>query len=129
VVVRWQIYDPDTDDTWVFPMNPREGAVPTREKNIAQQAVAASDSSNVLLFEGADSPSRINWDGTILTEDFYVAMEEWFDKRRQVRLTDDLGQTWWVYLIRFTPRRINRHSHPWAMTYEAEVLIVNWPNP
>lgn len=129
MVVRWQIFDPDTDDTWVFPMNPREGAMPSREKNVVQQAVAASDSHNVLLFEGQDNPSRLAWEGTIYTQEFYLAMEDWFRKRRQVQLTDDLGQTWWVYLTKFDPRRINRHSHPWAMTYSVECLIVSWETP
>jgi hypothetical protein len=129
MVVRWQIYDPDTDDTWVFPSNPSEGAVPSRERNIVEQAVSASDSTAVLLFEGAENARRLGWKGTITTEAFYRAMEDWFDTRHQVQLTDDLGQSWWVYLTKFTASRINRHNYPWAMTYDAEVIIIDWPGP
>lgn len=125
-VVRWQIYDPDLDETWVFPMNPKSGALPDRVKNIAEQAVSASDVNHVLLFEGQDSPAKLAWDGTILTEDFYDAMLDWFDKRRQVQLTDDLGHVWWVYLTKFTPARVNKHNYPWAMTYQAECLVIDW---
>jgi hypothetical protein len=129
MVVRWRIFDPDTDETWVFPMNPKSGALPARERPIAQQAVSATDSKAVLLFEGSENARTIGWDGTILTQEFYEAMLDWFDTRHQVRLTDDLGQQWWVYLTKFTPKRINRHSHPWAMTYEAECIIIDWPSP
>jgi len=129
MVVRWQIYDPDTAGTWVFPINPASGALPSRERPIAQQAVSATDSGAVLLFEGSESAKVIGWDGTIVSEQFYRDMEAWFEKRRQVQLTDDLGNTWWVYLTKFTPKRMNRHNYPWAMTYDAECLIIDWPGP
>lgn len=129
-VVRWEIYDPDLDETWVFPMNPKSGALPDRQKNITEQALAAPDApGKVLLFEGADSPSKLAWDGTILTEAFYNSMLDWFDKRRQVQLTDDLGHTWWVYLTKFTPTRINKHNYPWAMSYNVECILIDWPAP
>lgn len=129
-VVRWQISDPDEDDTWVFPMNPKAGALPDRQKTITAQSVSASDAQGaVLLFEGADAAPKISWNGTILTQDFYDDMNTWFDKRRQVQLTDDLNNTWWVYLTKFTPKRINKHNYPWAMTYDAEVMIIDWPAP
>jgi hypothetical protein len=127
-VVRWEVYDPDLDETWVFPMNPQSGALPERVKTITEQAVAASDAPGAaLLFEGQDEPARLGWDGTILTEAFYLAMLTWFEKRRQLQLTDDLGQSWWVYLTKFSPKRMNRHNYPWAMTYSAECIVLDWP--
>jgi hypothetical protein len=128
-VVRWRIFDPDTDTTWVFPMNPKSGALPARQRNIAQQAVSAVDSKQVLLFEGSENARTISWDGMILTEQFYLDILKWFDTHHQVRLTDDLGQTWWVYLTKFNPKRVNKHSHPWAMTYDVECLIIDWALP
>lgn len=129
MVVRWRIFDPTTGTEWVFPMNPKSGALPDRQKNLVKQAVAASDSKHVLLFEGSENPRVISWEGTILTEEFYRDMLDWFDKKNQVLLTDDLGQQFWVYLTKFSPKRVNRYNWDWAMTYEVECLVIDWDVP
>lgn len=127
MVVRWELYDPDLATTWVFPVNPNTGAAPQFEKSIASKTTAANN-GKVLFFEGRDAPMTIPFSGVILAEAHYLAMIEWFGKRRQLRLTDELGQVWWVYLTKFSPKRKNRHSHPWAMDYDAECIIVDWPS-
>lgn len=126
MVVRWTVYDPDLDDTWTFPTNPNAGAQPQYAKKITQQTTLAPD-GKVLLFEGRDDAKTITFSGVILTEAHYLKMVEWYGKRRQLQLTDELGQVSWVYLTKFSPKRKHAVSHPWRMDYDAECIVIDWP--
>jgi hypothetical protein len=42
-----------------------------------------------------------------------------------VRLTDDLGRSFVIYLESFQPQRALSHTHPWKHTYQATAVIVS----
>lgn len=110
-----------------FERNPREGALPQREKSVtASGTTAPAEEGNIVVFEGRDKPSTFDMSGTIASQAHYDFMVSWYDLRHQVRVTDDLGQVFWCYLTSFKPKRKNRHSHPWAADYEAQALILSW---
>lgn len=125
---RWTIYDPVEDATMTFPINPREGALPQRERNLSTVPVTAPDGPP-LIFEGEELVQEFPFSGTILTQAHWQFMTDWFEKRRQVRIVDDNGMTWWLYLKSFKPKRKNRHSHPWAADYDAVAIVLDWAAP
>lgn len=125
---RWTVWDPETDLTMRFPINPQEGALPQRERNISTIPVSAPD-GRPLIFEGADNPQEFPCTGVILTKDHWDFFNDWYDSHRQMKVTDDLGNVWWLYMKKFAPKRKNRHSHPWFAEYEATFIVVNWDVP
>lgn len=125
-VVRWTLFDPVLNTTLTFPMNPNEGSLPQREKNFTMEHTTAPD-GKFIAFEGAEAPVNFNFSGTLLDQDGYTFMVTWFNKKYQLRLTDDLGNQYWVYLKRFSPKRKRAVHSPWAFEYDAEGVIINWP--
>lgn len=124
-LVRWTLYDPMGGLTYTFHLNPREGGSPTYRKKFNYQNTSAPGGMT-LLFEGQDEVKEITWDGTILEKEHYDALLEWWDKRRQLKLTDDLGRSYWVYLQNFEPVRVRAALHPWKHTYTIKAVIVDW---
>lgn len=122
---RWKLYDPVDGVEIRFPINPREGALPALERTISSIATAAPDGRS-LIFEGQQTPQEFSFTGAILSKDHYDFMVNWFNKRRQMRVTDDLGNQWWLMLKSFTPSRKRSHSHPWAADYDAVALVLDW---
>lgn len=106
-----------------FPINPREGALPNFEKKVT---VHTSSLGAPIFFEGRQEPQRMPFTGSILTQEHYQFFKSWFDHDYAVTITDDLGQTVNAYLVKFTPKRKNRHSHPWAADYDCEAIV--WEN-
>jgi hypothetical protein len=121
---KWRLFD--GTDTYVFDVNPNEGGTPTFEKNILEESTAAPDGLT-LIFEGAEKPKPFNFSGVILEQSQYEAMLEWYQKRRQVRVTDDLGRQFWIYIKKFEATRGWRVSHPWRHTFSIEATVVDWP--
>src|SRR4051794_22423958 len=123
---RFTIYDPTTDTTSTFPINPVEGALPSYERKVSSAATAAPDGQN-LIFEGEPDPQTLPFTGSLLYEEHHTFWRELLTVKHQVLLTDDLGNQWWVIFTKFAPKRKNRHSHPWAATFDAEAMILDWP--
>lgn len=121
--IPWIFYDPVTFESYAWPVNPRTGAAPSYRKNVTKKATTGAGGA-VLIFEGADQPQSFNFSGTILTEAQYNVMIEWWEKRRIITITDDLGRDWNVYFESFEPTREPRMSHPWRHTYSAECTVV-----
>lgn len=126
VVVKWVFEDPAESQEYIFHINPNAGGSPAYRKNITQQATVAPG-GKTLLFEGADSPQEFSFSGVILEEAQYNAFVEWWQKRRQIKLTDDLDREYWIYITSFEPTRVRARSHPWKHTYNASALRLDWP--
>jgi hypothetical protein len=124
-VVRWQIYDPITAVTDTFEFNPDSGGSPAYKKTETFANTCAPD-GKTLIFEGQDEPQRLEWSGTILTEAHYNKYVEWWAKRRQLRVTDDLGRVYWVYINSFTPTRVRAATRPWKHTFDVSATILSW---
>lgn len=123
-VVRWTLWDPVLGTTLEFPINPAESYLPQREKAMVTEQTTAG---LLVAFEGEEVPKEFNFSGTFLNEASYDFMTTWFNKRYQLRLTDDLGNQYWVYLKSFSPRRKRSSNYSWAFTYEANAVIMDQP--
>jgi hypothetical protein len=124
-VERWTFTDPVTLDSYEFEINPSDGGSPTYKKNIAFQNTAAPD-GRVLAFEGRPSPQTGNFKGTILTEEHYNAMLEWFGVKNQIYMTDDLGRTQSIYITDFDPQRVRAVQHPWKHSFTVSYFVLDW---
>jgi hypothetical protein len=124
MVTRWTFFDPYTSETYTFAINPNEGGTPGLVKKIEYQTAAAPDGA-MLVFEGRDDPKKIDFSGTILEQAQLDAFIVWFGKRNKIRLTDDLGRQFWVYLTSFNPTRGRKASHPWRHTYQASAAVIS----
>lgn len=122
-VVRWTFEDPVALATFTFPMNPNEGGSQNFKKNVQQQATCAPD-GGVVLFEGRDVPATFEFSGTLLTQEHYEALQEWWDKRRQIKVTDDLGRETWIYIVEFDPKRVRSALYPWKHTFTVRAVVV-----
>lgn len=122
-VVRWTFYD--GTDTYTFEINPDTGGSPAYAKTITSQSTLAPN-GKTLVFEGTDQVPKFEFSGTILTEAHFNAFLEWWDKRRQIQVTDDLGRQFWIYLETFTPTRVRAVQHPWKHSYQVSAVILDW---
>lgn len=127
IVVRWTFYDPTVPQTYTFEINPNTGGTPSYAKTLSTSSTVAPG-GKTLIFEGADQVPKFEFSGTILTEAHFNAFVEWWDKRRQIRITDDLGREFWVYIESFTPTRVRAVHHPWKHTYNVVAQILDWPS-
>lgn len=125
-VVKWVFYDPVTLDEYTFDINPNDGGTPERRKTITYENTAAPG-GKTLVFEGRDEPETISFSGTILEEEQYNALVSWFDKRHQIRVTDDLNRQQWIYITQFSARRRRSYQHPWKHDYDVQATVLDWP--
>lgn len=124
-VVRWTFEDPVTLDSYTFPINPSAGGSPSFAKTF-NYAVTAAPDGKIVVFEGRDAPQTLEFRGTLFTESEFDAFVEWFEKRYQVKVTDDLGRQFWIVIESFTPERVRARSHPWKHAYTVRATIVDW---
>lgn len=125
MVVRWQFFDPVGSVTYTHEINPVAGGSPQYKKTETIVKTTAPD-GRALIFEGQDEVQRLEWSGTILTQAHYDKYVEWWQKRRQIKVTDDLGREFWVYLNSFSPKRVKAVTRPYKHEYDVTATIVNW---
>lgn len=124
-VVKWRFYDPVTLDEYIFEVNPNDGGSPQYAKNIVYSNTSAPDGL-VIAFEGREKPQTLEWSGILLTETQFNAYVEWYQKKYQVRVTDDLGREFFLIIESFSPQRQRAVHHPWKHSYNVKATIVNW---
>lgn len=122
--VRWTFYDPTNSTTYTFPINPSEGGSPIHKKTMTYQNTL-SPGGRVLIFEGQTEAQEVEFSGTILDQAQYDAMVLWFNKRHQIRLTDDLGRQFNIYITEFTPKRERAYHHPWKHSYSVKYVVMS----
>ena len=123
--IPWEFYDPAEDITYYWPINPNAGGYPQRSKSIAYSATVAPDGQTV-AFEGRDAPMSFSFSGVILSQEQFEAMTLWYEKRNQIRLTDDLDRQFWIYIKTFSAERQRSQSHPWKHSYNVEAILLDW---
>lgn len=124
MVVKWTFFDPTVPETYTFAINPNTGGTPNRTKRINFESPAASDGS-MILFEGREEPRRVEISGVILNQAQLDTFQAWYDKRHQIRLTDDLGRQYWVYITSFSATRNRRAHHPWHHSYQMQLTVIS----
>jgi len=122
---RWRLYDPVLDIEYTLAINPLDLDGPSYDKTITYENTSAPDGQTV-IFEGQDAPQKIGGSGTILEQAHYDAWVLWFEKRRQIRLTDDLGRVLWIYITSFKPKRKRSREFPWRHEFTFEATILDW---
>lgn len=125
---RWQFYDPQLDETYVFTVSPNEGGSPQYQKKVGYQSTAAPD-GGLLAYEGRDEAQASEFAGTILHRLQYEAMIAWFSKRYPIEYTDDLGRIISIYITTFEPKRVRSSQYPWKHTYTVKYLILGITMP
>lgn len=126
MVVRWTFFDPIGPVTYTFPLNPSEGGLQGRKKNVSFEPTVGSGGRN-LAFEGAEEPQRFSFSGVILSEAQYDDFNTWYEKRHQIQLSDDLSRQWWVYIDGLeTPRR-RSVNYAWSHRYTITAVELDWP--
>lgn len=123
--IPWIFTDPVGAVSYEFPINPREGGSPSYTKNISTKTTTApGPNAAVLLFEGADNPPAFEASGTLLTEQQYYDLKEWYEKRVLLTLEDDLGRVFVIYLQALDFKRVPKRSSPWRHTFSFSAVIV-----
>lgn len=125
MVVRWTFEDPVAAETWTFNINPREGGSPSYAKTVGYQNTTAPG-GRVLIYEGQDQVQTLEWSGAILEQEHYDKYVEWWRKRRQIKLTDDLGRQYWIYITSFKPARKRSRDRRWRHDYTVSATILDW---
>lgn len=125
VVQRWRFDDLVTHETYEFEINPKEGGSPSYKKHINYQNTCAPN-GKTLVFEGHDEPQVLTFTGTILTQTLYDAMVTWFSKRHQIKVTDDLGRSFMIYIMSFEPKRERSFHYPWKHSYQVSYIVLDW---
>lgn len=124
-VNKWLFQDLVTLDEYQFEINPNDGAAPSRQKRTTQSSSSAPGAlGKPLLFEGRDDLDRFDFSGTLLTQAQFDALNEWYDKRYLVRVTDDFLIERNIYIEGVSFKRLRKHNHPWAHTFDVKALWI-----
>lgn len=119
---RWKFYDPETTATWTVPINPSSVNEGEYSKNILEESTVSID-GDVMIVEGSDVATTMEFEGTMLTKEHHDAFIEWFRKRYPVRITDDFGYSTWVYITSYSPQRV-RSSVQAKRTYTVRAFVL-----
>lgn len=123
--IAWRFEDPVEGTVEFMPINPNEGASPSYQKTLTKSTTTApGGEARPLVFEGADAVSQFDFSGVLLTQAHYDFILNAWRKRHPVRLTDDLGRTFTIYIESFTPKRDLSRTYPWKHTYQATAVIL-----
>lgn len=125
-VVRWVFEDPVSLIAETFEINPNEGGSPSYEKNMTYKAAAAAG-GRVIALEGRDRPKTLEFSGTLLTQSQFEMFTTWWNKRYQVKVTDDLNREFYILIESFIPKRERAIHYPWKHSYTVRATVVDWP--
>lgn len=119
---RWDIFDPDTNTTVTFPINPSSGGIPPVRNSFTKHKTTAGVG---IVFQGNGELDSMEWEGALLSEDH---VDFWYDlaeNTRPVRLTDDLGKQVWILIETFEPKREWKASNQFFVKFTATAVIVD----
>jgi hypothetical protein len=123
MTVRWVFEDPVTLLSETFIINPSEGGTPSFEKNEVYANTAAPQ-GNVLIMEGRDNYQQLSFSGVILYKEQYDMFLAWWQKRYQIKMTDDLGRSFIIYIKSFKPTRKRSYQYPWKHDYVIDYTVL-----
>ncbi|NBR22234.1 MAG: hypothetical protein EBU08_00285 [Micrococcales bacterium] len=123
--IAWKFYDPVEDEEYEWEINPKDGGYPNRSKALVYESTAAPN-GQTLAYEGREAPASMSFSGVILTEQHFDTLTSWYLKRNQIKLTDDLGREFWIYIKSFNPTRVRSAKYPWRHNYTIEAIVLDW---
>ena len=123
--VPWKFNSINSDDVdeYIFAINPLESTVPSLAKTMTSSSTTAGRN---IVFQGRDAIGTLSCSGTILYQAHYEKLLEWAQKEKQVKITDDLNNSYWVFITSFTPTRQPSSSHPWRHEFSLEATVLDW---
>lgn len=123
--IPWRWEDVIDGTVQFMPINPNDGASPKYQKNLTKNTTTAPGSTGtVIISEGADTPPQFDFSGDIVTQEHYDFIYNAWAKRHPVRLTDDLGRTFVIYMESFSPSRKLSRTYPWRHSYDATAVVI-----
>lgn len=125
-VQRWVAYDPALSSSYEFVYNPQRSNTPAYEKQFTYTSTAAPG-GKTLVFEGQDQPRRLEFSGALYSQAELDAFVTWWDKRNQVRITDDLNRQFWVIIESLKLQREPKIHYPYRHTYDISAVLVDYP--
>lgn len=118
--VAWNFFD--GTNSYDLPVNPDAASMPGPKRNIITKPTCAG---RQVMMEGKKEVGQISFSGVILEEEHLRAFEEWALKRKQVRITDDLGRKYWIYIKTFSPSRQKNNTYEWYHTYTVNGIVMD----
>lgn len=122
-VVKWIFTDPIEIESYTFEINPNAGGSPQYKKNFTYSSTSAPDGQTVMM-QGRSDPLYLEFSGTILSEDQYRTMVDWWYRNCIIQITDDLERQYYVVFTDFSPKRERAVHSPWKHSYTARCTII-----
>lgn len=122
-MARWNFTDNVVSQSYNFDVNPNRGGTPSFEKNLSYSSTPAG---SPIVFEGRDKPRTFTVSGVLREESQLIALQTWFDKEYQIRITDDLGRQFWIYITDLQFERAQTRRWPFRHTFTINYLEVDW---
>jgi len=119
----WRFELPSASQSYYLQINPREFQRSKIDRPLTKDSTAAG---RTIVFEGLTAPEKLSMSGTLLTKDQYDALVLWSSTEKQIKITDDLGQVFWVYITQFRPSRQRSVESPWRHTFQIDAVVVSW---
>lgn len=131
MVQRWNLFDPNTDESWTFPMNPNKMTSVHSPRNLTIYPRAALYNPAVearggmaRVFEHAKEPYTWTFSGVIREGEEYDGLLYWTRKLRKIHLTDHFGRTFLIRIQAFKPDEKRPTFHrPDRYDYDVEAII------
>lgn len=121
--VAWTFEDVHASEVYELEINPQEHTLPAWGRILTSQPNAVGSG---ILFQGRDVVETMTLSGTLLTEEQYNAFRDWDAKKKQIKITDDLGRVFWAYLTGFSPNRVKSNQYPWRHTFTVQAVGLSW---
>ncbi len=119
----WVFTDPSAGiAAYSLAVNPLDVSKP-RRKSVIEQATTGAD-GKLVLQEGRDQPEIMTISGTLLEQAQHDAFNTWFDLRRQIEVTDDLGVTRDVYIDELSMERVRSVTFPWRHRFTMRLRVL-----
>lgn len=125
-VIRWTLFDPNTDETFTFHLNPSEGGDFGVDKSFGYTSTIAPDGLPI-FYQGQDAPQETSVKGVFLSLEERNNMVIWAKKPTQLLLTNDLGEEAWIFITKMVPRRKRVANRPYKADYDMTYLICSVP--
>lgn len=123
-MANWKLTDSSTGSPveFTFEHNPSSAQYPGVEGNLTEEFTTTG---LPVLFAGPDTLPRMRFDGFTRTDTFYKNLKTWAQKRYVLTLEDDIGNSWVVIILSFTPARIRRPTVQWRFDFTIEMVVLD----
>ena len=116
-MVRWTLSLLDNSESYVFEINPNAALSAVRNRTIAWRYSREGHTG----VRSGRTPQPWEFSGVLRTEEQYLALLAWLNKRKKVRIVTDLGQELTVRLVAYKPEQAKTrlqapHRHQYSMS-------------